>query len=178
MDFLDKLENDEVEDVEFLELRACDQSCAGALLSYENRFLCGARMYARARKAAERERNGEVPRDRAMDKMKDELLADCRVEAPQPRSMFVLDKDRAKAFEKMERINQLKSRLPQIDCGLCGAPTCESFAADVVINRIGLSRCIFYQRHLERKNDITRQECIAAMNAVWGKDDRMKDPHD
>ena len=33
MDFLDKLENDEVEGVEFLELRACDQSCAGALLS-------------------------------------------------------------------------------------------------------------------------------------------------
>ena len=47
-DFLDKLENDEVEGVEFLELRACDQSCAGALLSIENRFLCGERMYARA----------------------------------------------------------------------------------------------------------------------------------
>ena len=54
----------------------------------------------------------------------------------------------------------------------------ESFAGDVVINRIGLSRCIFYQRHLERKDDITRQECIAAMNAVWGKDDRMKDDID
>ena len=53
-----------------------------------------------------------------------------------------------------------------------------SFAGDVVINRIGLSRCIFYQRHLERKDDITRQECIAAMNAVWGKDDRMKDDID
>ena len=39
MDFLDKLENDEVEGVEFLELRACDQSCAGALLSCDNRFL-------------------------------------------------------------------------------------------------------------------------------------------
>ena len=174
MDFLDKLENDEVEDVEFLELRACDQSCAGALLSYENRFLSSARMYARARKAAERDRNGEVPREREMDKLKDYLIDNSRVEAPQPRSMFVLDKDRSKAFEKMERINRLKARLPQIDCGLCGAPTCESFAGDVVINRIGLSRCIFYQRHLERKDDITRQECLAAMNAVWG-DDRMKE---
>ncbi len=67
MDFLDKLENDEVEGVEFLELRACDQSCAGALLSVDNRFLCGERMYARARKAAERERNGEMARDREME---------------------------------------------------------------------------------------------------------------
>lgn len=170
MDFLDKLENDDVENVDFLELRACDQSCAGALLSYENRFLCGARMYDRARKAAERERNGEVPREREMEKMKDFLLDNCRVEPPQPRSMFVLDKDRSKAFEKMERINKLKAQLPQIDCGLCGAPSCESFAGDVVINRIGLSRCIFYQRHLERNNDITRQECIAAMDAVWNGD--------
>ena len=160
--------------MDFLDKRACDQSCAGALLSYENRFLSSARMYARARKAAERERNGEVPREREMDKLKDYLIDNSRVEAPQPRSMFVLDKDRSKAFEKMERINRLKARLPQIDCGLCGAPTCESFAGDVVINRIGLSRCIFYQRHLERKDDITRQECLAAMNAVWG-DDRMKE---
>ena len=170
MDFLDKLENDEIEDVDFLELRACDQSCAGALLSYDNRFLCGARMYARARKAAERERNGEVPREREMDSMKDYLLSHSRVEHVKPRSMFVLDADRGKAFEKMERINHLKARLPQIDCGLCGAPSCESFAADVVINRIGLSRCIFYQRHLERNNEITRQECVASMDAVWGGD--------
>ncbi len=64
MDFLDKLENDEVEGVEFLELRACDQSCAGALLSVDNRFLCGERMYARARKAADRVRRRELPPDR------------------------------------------------------------------------------------------------------------------
>jgi len=176
MDFLDKLENDEVEGVEFLELRACDQSCAGALLSYENRFLCGARMYARARKAAERERNGEVPREREMDRMKDYLLENSRVEAVQPRSMFVLDKDRKVAFQKMERINKLKASLPQVDCGLCGAPTCESFAADVVLNRIGLSRCIFYQRHLEREDNITRQECIASMDAVWGGDRMNGEP--
>ncbi len=177
MDFLDKLENDEVEGVEFLELRACDQGCAGALLSYDNRFLCGERMYGRARKAAERERNGEVPRDREVDRYRDYLLDNAFVDAVQPRSMLVLDKDRTKAFQKMERINKLKNFLPQIDCGLCGAPTCESFAGDVVINRVGLSGCIFYQRWLERKNDITRQECLAAMNAVWGSD-RMGVPPD
>ncbi len=170
MEILEKLENDELEDVEFLELRACDQSCAGALLSYENRFLCGARMYARARKAAERERNGEIPKEREMDEMRDYLLENSRVEAVQPRSMLVLDEDRKVAFQKMERINKLKASLPQIDCGLCGAPTCESFAADVVLNRVGLSRCVFYRHHLESKDDITRPECVAAMNAVWGPD--------
>lgn len=170
MDFLEKLENDEVEGVEFLELRACDQSCAGAMLSCENRFLCGERMYARARKAAERERNGEVARDREMDAYKDYLLENVGVEAVQPRSMLVLDPDMSKAFKKLELINKLKMYLPRVDCGMCGAPTCEAFATDVVCKQVGLTRCVFYQRHLERMDDITRQECLAATSAVWGAD--------
>ena len=170
MDFLDKLENDEVEGVEFLELRACDQSCAGALLSCENRFLCGERMYARARKAAERERNGEMARDREMDVYKDYLIENSQVEPVQPRSMLTLDKDLAKAYKKLEKINKLKMYLPQVDCGMCGAPTREAFATDVVCRQVGMTKCVFYQRHLERLNDITRQECLAAMNSVWGSD--------
>ena len=170
MDFLDKLENDEVEGVEFLELRACDQSCAGALLSIENRFLCSERMYARARKAAERERNGEVARAREMDAYKDYLIDNSFAEPAQPRSMLTLDKDLTKAYEKLEKINKLKMYLPQVDCGMCGAPTCEAFATDVVCKQVGLTKCVFYQRHLERLNDITRQECLAASRSVWGED--------
>lgn len=170
MDFLDKLENDEVEGVEFLELRACDQSCAGALLSCDNRFLCGERMYARARKAAERERNGEIPRAREMDAYKEFLVDNAVAEPAQERSMLTLDKDLSKAYQKLEKINKLKNYLPQADCGMCGAPSCEAFATDVVCKQVGLTRCVFYQRHLERLNDITRQECIAAMCSVWGPD--------
>lgn len=170
IDFLDRLENDEVEGVEFLELRACDQGCAGALLSCENRFLCGERMYGRARMAAERERNGEVSKSRGVDRYREHLMANAYTEAAQPRSMLALDKDITKAYQKLERINRLKGYLPGVDCGMCGAPSCEAFATDVVCRREGLTRCVFYQRHLERMGDITRQECLASMRAVWGPD--------
>lgn len=172
MDFLDKLENDEVEGVEFLELRACDQSCAGALLSCDNRFLCGERMYARARKAAERERNGEMPRDREMDKFKDYLVAHSLVDEVEPRSMMVLDPDISKALEKMEKIERMKGHLPQIDCGVCGAPTCEAFATDVVCGQAHLEQCVFYRLHLEAKGKMTLNEGRSNMYAVWG-DDRI-----
>ena len=172
MDFLEKLENDEVEGVEFLELRACDQSCAGALLSCDNRFLCGERMYARARKAAERERNGEMPRDREMEKYKDYLVANSFVDEVEPRSMLILDKDRKKAFEKMEKIERMKEHLPQIDCGVCGAPTCEAFATDVVCGQADLHQCVFYRLHLEAKGKMTLHEGRTNMYAVWG-DDRI-----
>ena len=172
MDFLDKLENDEVEGVEFLELRACDQSCAGALLSCDNRFLCGERMYTRARKAAERERNGEMPRDREMDKYKDYLIDHAVLDEVQPRSMMVLDPDISKALEKMERIERMKEHLPQIDCGVCGAPTCEAFATDVVCGQADLHRCVFYRLHLEQAGKMTLSEGRSNMYAVWG-DDRI-----
>ncbi len=172
MDFLDKLENDEVEGVEFLELRACDQSCAGALLSCDNRFLCGERMYARARKAAERERNGEMPRDREMEKYKEYLIEHSRVDEVQPRSMMVLDSDISKALEKMEKIERMKVHLPQIDCGVCGAPTCEAFATDVVCQQASLHQCVFYRLHLEQAGKMTLHEGRSNMYAVWG-DDRI-----
>ena len=172
MDFLDKLENDEVEGVEFLELRACDQSCAGALLSVDNRFLCGERMYARARKAAERERNGEMPRDREMEKYQDYLIENSTVDEVQPRSMLVLDPDISKALEKMEKIERMKVHLPQIDCGVCGAPTCEAFATDVVCQQASLHQCVFYRLHLEQAGKMTLHEGRSNMYAVWG-DDRI-----
>ena len=172
MDFLDKLENDEVEGVEFLELRACDQSCAGALLSVDNRFLCGERMYARARKAAERERNGEMPRDREMEKYQEYLIENSTVDEVQPRSMLVLDPDISKALEKMEKIERMKVHLPQIDCGVCGAPTCEAFATDVVCQQASLHQCVFYRLHLEQAGKMTLHEGRTNMYAVWG-DDRI-----
>ncbi|MCQ4897685.1 ferredoxin, partial [Anaerotruncus sp. DFI.9.16] len=39
IDILEKLENDELTDIDFLELRACDHSCAGGALAINNRFL-------------------------------------------------------------------------------------------------------------------------------------------
>ena len=47
-----KVENEEIEDVDFLELRACDQSCPGGILTCDNRFLMCERVFGRARKIA------------------------------------------------------------------------------------------------------------------------------
>ena len=169
IDFLEKLENDEIEGVQFLELRACDQSCAGATLSCENRFLCSERMFGRARKAAERERNGEVPREREMDSQKEYLIECSGVEAVQPRSVMSLDPDISKALEKMEHIRNLKEGLPQIDCGLCGSPTCDALATDHVCGKGNIRDCVFYQRHLEKNGTMSPGECVSMMQNIWGE---------
>jgi Na+-translocating ferredoxin:NAD+ oxidoreductase RNF subunit RnfB len=53
-----------------------------------------------------------------------------------------LDKDIAKAIEKRKRIQETYEVLPQINCGACGAPTCLSFAEDVVLERAALEECV------------------------------------
>ena len=50
INFLEQLENEEMKDIDFLELRACDESCAGGVLTTANRFFTVERL----RKLAEK----------------------------------------------------------------------------------------------------------------------------
>lgn len=174
MEILDKVENDELEGVEFLELRSCNLSCAGAILSVDNRFISSERMYLRARKAAERERNGEMARDREVENYKDYLLSNVELAPVEARDSMVLDSDIGKALEKMERIHRLTDDLPRIDCGLCGAPTCEALATDVVCGRCKLENCIFVRYHKQDKGEMQLSEAHQVLYRIWGQK-RVKD---
>ena len=143
IEFLEKVENDEVENVDFLELRACDQSCPGGILTCDNRFMMCERIFARARKIAERERNGEQTKDHEIEAERNFLARNVKVGEIKPRSMLVLDEDITLALQKMQQINQLRAKLPQKDCGVCGAPTCDALAHDVVMGEAQISDCIF-----------------------------------
>jgi len=57
-----------------------------------------------------------------------------------------LDDDMSVALLKMERIQNLYDRLPHIDCGSCGAPTCRALAEDVVRGKANVEDCVFMLR--------------------------------
>ena len=168
IEFLEKVENDELEDVDFLELRACDQSCPGGILSCDNRFLICERMFARARKIAARERGGEKTREHELENERQYLIDNIHVGEIKPRSMLVLDNDISQALVKMQKINELKASLPQIDCGICGAPSCDALARDVVCHNAKTTDCIFMQRNMEAREMIKQEEAVAIMENIWG----------
>ena len=143
IEFLEKVENDEVENVDFLELRACDQSCPGGILTCDNRFMMCERIFARARKIAERERNGEQTQDHEIEEERNFLARNVKVGEIKPRSMLVLDEDITQALEKMQRLNSIRAKLPQKDCGVCGAPTCDALAHDIVMGEAQISDCFY-----------------------------------
>ena len=169
-EFLEKLENEEIEDVDFLELRACDQSCPGGILTCDNRFLMCERVFERARKIADRERKGEQAKDHELEEERMYLMRNMVLGDIKPRSMLVLDDDIAKALEKMKKINELRAMLPQTDCGICGAPTCDALARDIVCQNAELTDCIFIQRNLEARGNMNIDESLKIMELIWGSD--------
>ena len=138
MEFLDKVENQEIGDVDFLEIRACDESCAGGVLTTGNRFLTVQRL-----KSFFNDEKVNYDDDKAnisiCDKYRDYLVGRISVEPIAPRGIDKLDDDMTKAMKKMERINRIMCYLPGIDCGSCGAPTCQTLAEDIVHGRAAIS---------------------------------------
>lgn len=170
IDFLEKLENDEIKDVDFLELRACDQSCAGGVLVGGNRFLTVERLNKRAKRF---EGVAEIPGDiKAYTHFMEKRLA---IDHLEPRSMMILDENMSKAMHKMEQVRHLMCFLPGIDCGACGAPNCQSLAQDIARKEARLSNCVFIQRMMEKNRELSSDHAIRAIEKIWGKDRLDKD---
>jgi Fe-S-cluster-containing hydrogenase component 2 len=166
IEFLEKLENGKVEDIDFLELRACYQSCAGGILCAGNKFLTSERARKRVLKAVDDiAENAEFAKYRPI--IYDNYLLHGKI---QPRSIVKLDDNMAEALRKMRRISQLKKILPRVDCGICGAPSCQAFAEDIVQKEADIRSCVFVQKILQQNNKLNLQQTIELMKKTWGKD--------
>lgn len=122
---LNNLESAEnLRDIDFIELNACTSGCVGGVLNVENPFVAKARI---------RELKKKLP-------IKLNSLADegksfdfYEWERPMEFTEFeIIDGDRIQALGKLVEAEEILKGLPQIDCGLCGAPSCKAFAQDIV----------------------------------------------
>ncbi|MFO8001122.1 MAG: [Fe-Fe] hydrogenase large subunit C-terminal domain-containing protein [Marinilabilia sp.] len=164
IDFLEKLENDEITSVDFLELRACDQSCAGGVLVGGNRFLTTERLDKRARRF---QGVADIPGD--IKAYTHFMQKNLDIGPLEPRSMMALDDDMSEAMRKMHQVRHLMCFLPGIDCGACGAPNCQSLAEDIVRRESQLSACVFIQRMMEKHSKLSGEHALRIIEKIWGK---------
>ena len=62
----------------------------------------------------------------------------------------------------MREIEEIRGTLPGIDCGSCGAPTCMSFAEDIVKGETTADECtvnmrMLFHRYLEEHREASRK---------------------
>lgn len=169
IEFLEELENEEISNIEFLELRACDESCAGGILTSTNRFFTAERLTKRAASATEQSEQDQTFKRNNILQFTDYLNNNISIEKIKPRSMLKLDENISGALEKMKKVNELMEVLPYVDCGICGSPTCKSLAEDIVREEAEIERCIFIQRILEQKGTYSQQESVDIMKEIWGE---------
>ncbi|MEG1157954.1 MAG: (Fe-S)-binding protein, partial [Christensenellaceae bacterium] len=72
----------------------------------------------------------------------DEGVADLK-ERLESVDIMKLDDDRYVALQKIQQIEELVQKLPGMDCGSCGAPSCRSLAEDIVRGYANEIDCIF-----------------------------------
>jgi hypothetical protein len=167
IEFLEKVENDEIHGVDFLELRACDESCAGGILCSGNRFLTVDKLQNRSSKCALKSDSENPNVVKLIQNNSDYLRDNARVGKIPPRSMLKLDDNMAEAMVKMKRIYEINSSLPQVDCGICGTPSCQSLAEDIVQNDASIRQCVFVQKILEQNDKLEPGEAIRIMKSIW-----------
>jgi len=133
---LEAAENGKLFQFDFLECRACTGGCVGGPLMVENVFLAANRLQRLARRVGEGEGVGEERTSREFDFFKTDRGLSAR-------PIDALAANPVEAIEKMRERKQVLAVLPKIDCGACGAPSCEALAEDVIQGRAKLTDCIF-----------------------------------
>jgi hypothetical protein len=164
---LEKIENKEIRDLDFLELRACDESCAGGVLTNKNRFLTVERLKKRANHYKE---SRQLSSEKQILKYHNYLTENMSIGKIKPRSMMKLDENMGEAMKKMRRVKEIMKCLPGVDCGACGAPTCQALAEDIVQERAVINHCIFIQKIFEKKGILEWEQSHDIMKEIWGEE--------
>lgn len=135
---LEEIEDGHLPEADFIELRACTQGCLGGCLNVENPFIAKMRIKHLIHKLPDcrNQYHTDTPMETVIDSIR----------KPEFLPIYVLDTDRRKAMEKMQRIQALEEQLPGLRCGSCGAPSCHAFAEDVIMGRAKEEDCIFKVR--------------------------------
>lgn len=140
---LDQIEDGNIPELEFIELNACNGGCVGGTMVMENPYIAKARLQT-LRRYLPVSRNWLYNNGDESDSWIPDAYFFKELPSYQPYGQ--LSDDRNESFKMMADIQQIMKRLPDIDCGSCGAPSCHAFAEDVVRGEAKESDCVIRMR--------------------------------
>jgi len=151
----DDIERGKLRNIDFIEAYSCTQGCVGGSLTVENLYISYNKIL-KLIETLEFEQIKACPDIREVRKLYSQkyFFIEGKLE---PRPLKPLDKDIAKAIKKRKEKEDIYESLPKIDCGACGAPTCLTFAEDVVRGEAELTACVFNlpQKFTELSEDLS-----------------------
>ena len=148
---LEEIENNRLPELTFFEGLSCVGGCVGGPLTLENGFISRNRIRDLVRRLPAQKPDENIAR-REYEALGDDLYFDDEI---RPIKAMQLDQDLEKALSMMDRIEEIRQRLPGLDCGSCGSPTCQALAEDIVFGFAHETDCLFVLK--ERVREMAKQ---------------------
>ena len=141
---LEELEDEKLNDLDFIELNSCTGGCVGGVLTVENPFVARARIQ-HLRKF--------MPVSCNSIRNKYDLEDFGLTEEVTPSPAMKLADNVIKAMRMMSKLKEIEASLPGLDCGICGAPSCRALADDIVRGYAEETDCVLHKIQVGGSND-------------------------
>jgi Na+-translocating ferredoxin:NAD+ oxidoreductase RNF subunit RnfB len=142
----DDIEKGKLRNIDFLECYACWGGCINGNLTVDNLYVTRSKLQ---RLAAELPDQKALIEAEARERYPREYLYAKAPIRPRP-----LKGDMGDLKERIKRVKDaelLLNTLPRLNCGLCGAPNCQTLAKDIASGDAQKTECIFFSKdRLER----------------------------
>ncbi len=139
---LEKIEVGELKEVLYCEAQACVGGCIGGVLAVQNPFIAKVNVNHLMQKYS-----FFVPivEERQLEWRRQGIFG--RAKPFEAKEVMRLDQDLHRALEKYQAIERLLEKLPGLDCGACGSPTCRALAEDIIQGKALEVDCPFLLRN-------------------------------
>ena len=132
------IEKGKIRGIEFLECHACNSGCTGGNLTVDNLYVSrNKKMHLIATMP-----NPTSEFEKEVDRRYHE--EDFSLRGPlKPRITSKRKLDLQEQIDRRKRATEILKLLPQLNCGLCGAPTCKDHSEDAAAGLARLGDCVF-----------------------------------
>ena len=148
---LEEIENNKMPDLEYLEALSCVGGCVGGPLVFENCYVAKNNIQRLFKKISMDKDINE--RYQFNEEEYKKTLFDAPID---PVTVGRLSNDIETAMAMMKEMEAIEARLPGLDCGACGSPTCKTMAEDIVRGFASETDCIYILR--DRLKALTGQK--------------------
>ncbi|MCX7779504.1 MAG: 4Fe-4S binding protein [Negativicutes bacterium] len=139
--------------IDYIEALACASGCIGGPLTVESRFVAEQWMKKRLKDMRSEDTAKGIVARQGYDEVAELGVNERR--AIEPRPIMRLDDDIFKAMYKVEVMDKTLGKLPGLDCGSCGSPSCKALAEDIAQGTASETDCIFRLR--EKVRDLAQE---------------------
>lgn len=143
IDVLEELELGKLDHIDYLEILSCNGGCVGGTYNFENPFVANSNIKHILKTLKEDKLKNEFT-----EKF-EELNKDGYFDIEIYKEIEEKKPNIKEAIEKMDRIELIYEKLPKLDCGSCGAPTCKALAEDIEDGKKTIDDCVILK--LEEK---------------------------